>query len=112
MMGGSSDMSRESIIKDIMDSGLLVTCVDYQLKRQPQHYCNRDDILSDAWLWLLSYDESKLFDAYSNKHLNALITRYLQNQLFSKTSEYYRKYIKFNQLSEDLENAKGVQSDF
>lgn len=102
-------MNREAIIKDIMDSRLLTTCVDYQLKKQPQHYANRDDIISDAWLWLLTYDEDKLIDAYSGKHINALITRYLQNQLFSKTSEYYRKYIKPSETREEMENAKGLQ---
>lgn len=102
-------MNRDEIINSVIDTGLLVTCVDYQIKKQPQHYANRDDIINDAYLWLLTYDLDKLWDAYSNKHLNAMITRYLQNQLFSKTSEYYRKYIKLNINSEDLENAKGIQ---
>ena len=53
----------------------------------------------------------KLNDAYLNKHLNALITRYIQNQLFSKTSEYFRKYVKFNNLSNDLRDAEGKESD-
>lgn len=104
-------MTRQEIIDEINDSNLLTTCVDYQLKKQPQHYKNRDDILSDAWLWLLTYDIEKLTDAYLNNHLNALLTRYIQNQIFSKTSDYFRKYVKFNTLSEDLNNAKGVQSD-
>lgn len=95
-------MNRQEIIDNILDSGLLVTCVDYQLKKQPQHYQYRDDILEDAWVWLLTYDEAKLMDAAEGNHINALITRYLQNQLFSKTSEYYRKYIKLNSLSEEL----------
>ena len=92
-------MYREEIIKDILESGLLTTCVDYQLKKQPQHYANRDDIIQDAWLWLLSYDIQKLNDAYINKHL------------FSKTSEYYRKYVKFNNLSNDLKDAERKESD-
>lgn len=104
-------MNRDTIIQHILDTGLLTTCVDYQLKKQPQHYVNRDDILSDAWLWLLTYDIEKLTNAYLNNHLNAIITRYLQNQIFSKTSDYFRKYVKFNTLSEDLNNAKGIQSD-
>lgn len=95
-------MNRQEIIDNILDSGLLVTCVDYQLKKQPQHYQNRADIINDAWYWLLTYNEDKLKDAYEGNHINALITRYLQNQLFSKTSEYYRKYIKLNSLSEEL----------
>lgn len=101
-------MNRREVIQDIISSKLLTTCVDYQLKKQPQHYQYRDDIISDAWLWLLTYDEAKLVDAYEHKHLNALITRYLQNQVFSNTSEYYRRYIKFNSLSEDLEDAEGI----
>lgn len=104
-------MNRDTIIQHILNTGLLTTCVDYQLKKQPQHYANRDDILSDAWLWLLTYDIEKLTNAYLNNHLNAIITRYLQNQIFSKTSDYFRKYVKFNTLSEDLSNAKGIQSD-
>lgn len=107
-MGNVLNMNRNEIIQYILDTGLLITCIDYQLKKQPQHYPNRDDIIQDAWTFLLTYDIEKLWDAYTNKHLNALLTRYLQNQLFSKTSEYYRKYIKFDVLSEDLENAKGT----
>ena len=95
-------MNRQEIIDNILNSGILTTCVDYQLKKQPQHYQYRDDILEDAWVWLLTYDEGKLMDAAEGNHINALITRYLQNQLFSKTSEYYRKYIKLNSLSEEL----------
>lgn len=102
-------MERSEVIDYILKSKLLTTCVDYQLKKQPQHYGNRDDIISDAWVWLLTYDEDKLADAYEHKHLNALITRFLQNQVFSSTSEYYRKYIKFNSITEDLGNAKGIQ---
>lgn len=99
---------REEVIEYIFKSKLGVTCIDYQLKKQPQHYCNREDIIQELYLWILTYDEEKLWNAYSNNHLNSLITRYLQNQLFSTTSEYYRKYIKFNSISEDLSNAKGV----
>lgn len=95
-------MNRQDIIDNILNTGILTTCVDYQLKRQPQHYQYREDILEDAWVWLLTYDEAKLIDAAEGNHINALITRYLQNQLFSKTSEYYRKYIKLNSLSEEL----------
>lgn len=101
-------MDRDEIIKSIDESGLLITCVDYQLKKQPQHYANRDDIIQDAWLWLLTYDLEKLWDAYTNKHLNAMITRYLQNQIFSKTSDYWRRYIRFDTITEGMENAKGL----
>lgn len=93
-----------------MDSGLLVTCVDYQIKKQLQHYPNRADIIQDAWEWLLTYDERKLIDAAEGHHLNALITRYLQNQMFSRTSKYYRNYVKNNTKKKCKTDAKGTQS--
>ena len=99
---------RDEVIEYLFKSKLGVTCIDYQLKKQPQHYCNREDIIQDLYLWVLTYDEEKLWDAYSNNHLNSLITRYLQNQIFSKTSEYYRKYLKLKDLTEDLTNAKRI----
>lgn len=102
-------MNRNDVINNLLETNLLTTCVDYQLKKQPQHYQYRDDIINDAWIWLLTYDEKKLVNAAERKHLNALITRYLQNQIFSKTSDYYRKYIRFNNIMEDLENAEGIQ---
>lgn len=102
-------MNRDDVVKNIIDTNLLTTCVDYQLKKQPQHYPYRDDIISDAWVWLLTYDEKKLIDAAEHRHLNALITRYLQNQVFSKTSEYYRRYIRYDILSDDLSEAKNME---
>lgn len=104
-------VERQEIVNSIIDSDLLTTCVDYQLKKQPQHYANRGDIIQDAWVWLLSYDLDKLTDAYLNNHLNALLTRYIQNQIFSKTSDYFRKYVKFNNLSNDLKDAEREESD-
>lgn len=102
-------MNRNEIIQNIIDTNLLETCVDYQLKKQPQHYTYRDDIINDAWVWLLTYNERKLINAAEGKHLNALITRYLQNQIFSKTSDYYRKYIRYDILSDDLDGIKDLE---
>ena len=93
-------MDRSSIIKELLDSKLLETCVDYQIKKNPTLYKFRDDILQDAWVWLLTYDEGKLLDAALNNHLNALITGYLTRTLHSSTSEFYRKYRRHDMTQE------------
>lgn len=96
------DKGRNSVVDYLLSSRLLETCVDYQLKRFPSHHLNREDIIQDAWVWVLSYDEDKLIDAYENNHLNALITRYLQNQIYSTTSEYYRRYVRFDETTDEI----------
>lgn len=94
--------SRDEIIAFIQDSRLLETCVDYQLLKFQGNHQNKEDIIQDAWLWLLTYDEAKLNDAYEHKHLNALITRYLQNQINSTTSEYWRRYRRAQVTSDEI----------
>ena len=59
------------------------------------------------WLWLLTYDIEKLSDAYENKHLNALITRFLQNQLFSKNSDFFYRY---RRISEERQTKVPIES--
>lgn len=93
---------RDEIINSLQESKLLETCVDYQLKKNPKHYKNREDIIQDAWVWLLTYDEDKLQDAYDNNHMNALITGYLCRQIHSSTSEYYRKYTRYDEDYEEI----------
>mgnify|MGYP003297915889 CR=1 FL=1 len=94
--------TREDVIKYLEESKLLETCVDYQLKKSPKHFENRDDILQDAWIWILTYDEDKLLNAFDNKHMNALITGYLCRQIHSSTSEYYRKYVRFQEKTTEI----------
>lgn len=85
-------INRETVIKSLLETGLLDTCLDYQLRKNPGNNQHRQDIYQDAWVWLMTYDEEKLVDAYKGKHLNALITRYLTNTIHSVTSAYYRQY--------------------
>lgn len=79
---------RNEIIDYLLRSGIADKCASYQSRYEKDPYL-REEIRSEMWLWLLTYDEDKLSDAYENKHLNALITRYLQNQIFSKNSQFY-----------------------
>ena len=79
---------RNVIIAHISGTGLADRCLVYQTRYEKDPFL-REEISQELWLWLLTYDEAKLSDAYENKHLNALITRYLQNQIFSKNSQFY-----------------------
>lgn len=87
--------------KKIVDENLelLKTCVDMQFiklcKTDPWKRQYKDDLLNDIVLVLYNYDPVKLNDAYQNKHMNALITRIILNQIYSNTSSFYLQYLKF-----------------
>jgi len=103
-------IAREEIVKYLLDTKLIETCVKYRMNK----CTNRDlkeEMIQDCWVWVLDYDLEKLSDAYENKHLNALITRYICNQWFSKTSEFYRKYRRPLAMADGLEKIKNDEDN-
>lgn len=92
----------DEVKKELIQTRLIETCVDYQTKKFKQQI-NKDDIIQDTWAWILQYNPEKLYDAWQKKHLNALITAYLTRQLFSKNSPYYRTYLKFDQTTDEID---------
>lgn len=97
----STRISRSEIIDYLRESGLAARCLSYQMKGAVPAYW-KEEMRQEMWLWLLTYDEDKLADAYRNNHLNALITRYLQNQLRSSTSAFYRRYKRPSLYQEEI----------
>lgn len=93
--------TREEILNYIIESGIAETCFQYQLRDCKQPYW-REELHSEMWLWLCEYDLAKLADAYEHNHLNALITRYLQNQWRSKNSRFHYAYRKHSQEMKEL----------
>lgn len=90
--------SNSEIFDECLD--LLKECMDYQFlklcKLDPGKRQFKDDLFQDVCIWLLTYDNQKLNDAYRKKHMNALITRIIQNQIYSASSKFFRQYIDFD----------------
>ena len=97
----TEEYSRQEIIDYILDTGLAETCLRYQTNKCTNKYL-KEELRQELWLWLLTYDIEKLQDAYENKHLNALVTRWLQNNFHSKTSPFYKQFRKFDLLSDEI----------
>ena len=94
--------------KEIVDSHLelIKKCCDYQFSKTKNKLDqqNRKDFTNDLYLILLDYDNKKLNDALTKGEgtLNALITRILQNNIYSKTSTYYRQYKRHLMKTDDI----------
>lgn len=93
-------MTNSEIVDFYLKNGLIQKCVDYQFMKQDKTY--KEDFYQDLVLELLTFDNSKLNDAHENKHMNALITRIIQNNIFSKSSWYYRRYRKWDLLTDEI----------
>lgn len=95
--------SNREIVDMYLNNRLLLTCVECQFAKL-KNKNNLEDFFQDLVLYLLSYDNEKLNNAHLNNHFNALVTRIIQNNIFSVTSPYYKNYIKFESKTEEINN--------
>lgn len=79
---------------------LFNKCMDYQFSGRDCTY--KDDLKNDLILELLNYDNIKLNDAHEKKHMNAFLTRIIQNNIRSNTSWYYRRYVKWDRATDEI----------
>ena len=95
------ESARTEIIKYIMDTGVAERCVAYQTNK-----CTDGELINDLkqelYLWLLTYDIAKLFDAYCNRHINALITAWIRNNFHSKSGPFYKNFRKFQDITDEI----------
>lgn len=89
--------------KEIVDANLelLRQCVDCQFATVEDKQF-KEDFFHDLIIILYSYDNDKLVDANEGNHLNALVTRIIQNNIWSKTSPYYKEYYKFQNKTDNI----------
>lgn len=107
-----SVLSNSSIVQELIDNHLIEDCVYFQFLKLTMNGSQTDrnklqfkeDLFQDIIEFLLKYDNAKLNNAYQNKHLNALITRMIINQLYSNTSRFYNSYLKFDQRSDEIKS--------
>lgn len=89
--------------KEIVDNNLqlIQQCVDCQFANiKDKQY--KEDFFHDLIIILYTYPNDKMNDAFINGHLNALVTRIIQNNVWSRTSRYYKDYNKFQDRYDDI----------
>lgn len=95
-------LSNSEIVGIYLENGLIDKCVECQFARKKTGKQYQEDFYQDLIVLLLEYDNSKMNDAHDNNHFNALLTRIIQNNIFSKTSPYYKKYEKWSNDIEEI----------
>lgn len=60
------------------------------------------DLSQDIYVSLLEKDDTLITELYNNDQLGFFVLRMVRNNLFSTTSPYYSKYIKYSTKASDL----------
>lgn len=95
------EAERLEIINKIIKEKIVETCVQYRLNKCKSNYL-KEELVQECYLWLTEYDIEKLNDAYENRHLSALVTAYIVRQWFSKTSDYYKRYKRWDERTDEI----------
>ena len=85
-------LGKERRVEEIIQRIAGVDCLTADLQ----------DLAQMIYLILLEYDADKLADLWESGALNFLLVRLVQNNLRSKTSQYYYKIKIFSARSTDL----------
>lgn len=101
-------LENSTIVTKLLENGLIQKCVDMQFLKLPKSDWwkkqFKEDFYQDLVVWLLSYDNEKLNNAFHNRHENALITRIIQNQLYSNHSAFYLNYCRLLSKSDEIKD--------
>lgn len=102
-------LKNSEILKLYLDNGLIERCLTFQFQklREPWKMQYSGDMLNDLIIIIAEYDNDKLNNIHKNKHMNAWLTRVLQNNLMSKSSKFYHQYLRFNMHMNELNDVKG-----
>lgn len=74
--------------------------------KNPPGLDTKDDLVQDILLILLEKDGKLIKSLYDKGELGYYILKIAENQLLSKNSPYYKKYINERARSEDVEDYK------
>lgn len=96
-------MTNLEILNEYMlDNGLLDKCLEMQFLKAGAKRQYMEDLKNDLIIEILQSDNSKLNDVIQRKHENAWLTRLVQNNLFSKSSWFWRRYVRPDVMGDEL----------
>lgn len=104
-------LTNSRIVEIYLKNGLIEKCVECQFSKKKTGKRNQGDFFQDLVLIMLEYDNEKLNDAHKNNHMNALITKMIQNNIFSRTSPYWKKYEKWSSVEDEITKAENEIAD-
>ena len=101
-------MNKLEIVDELSKNNTVEKIVYKLLSSSKNPFDCPEDLVQDLYLILLNSDENLIVTLYNKGELGFYILRISRNQLLSKNSPYYTKYIKFRSKSDELEKGAHI----
>lgn len=101
-------MTESEIIDELSKNATVEKIVNKLVSSSKNRFDFPDDLIQDIYVLLLEKDEDLIVNLYNKGELGFYLLKVARNQLLSKNSPYYTKYIKFRAYSDDITQAASI----
>ena len=104
-------MTKYEVIDIIAREHLVERIVNKLLSSSKNPFDCSEDLIQDLYLILLQKDDDLIVNLYNKDEIGFYLLKIARNQLLSKNSPYYTKYIKFRSQSDDISEAAHIPTE-
>lgn len=98
-------MTKCDVVEKLYKDGTVDRIIYKLLSSSKNPFDCPEDLIQDVYLLLLQKDDDLIVNLYNKGEIAYYLLRVARNQLLSKNSPYYTKYIKLGANSDDLTQA-------
>ena len=104
-------MTKYDVLDIIAREHLVDRIVTKLLSSSKNPFDCPEDLIQDVYLLLLQKDDNLIVNLYNKGEIGFYLLKIVRNQLLSKNSPYYTKYIKFKAQSDDITQAANIPTE-
>ena len=101
-------MTKYEIIDELSRSNTVEKIIFKLLSCSKNPFDCPEDLIQDIYLLLLQKDDDLIVNLYNKGELGFYLLKIARNQLLSKNSPYYTKYIRFLANCDELEKGAHI----
>ena len=101
-------MTKYEVVDIISRDHLVERIVNKLLSSSKNPFDCPEDLIQEIYLLLLQKNDDLIVNLYNKDEIGFYLLKIARNQLLSKNSPYYTKYIKFKAQSDDITQAANI----
>ena len=101
-------MTKYEVVDIIAREHLVERIVNKLLSSSKNPFDCPEDLIQDIYLLLLQKNDDLIVNLYNKDEIGFYLLKIARNQLLSKNSPYYQKYIRFQSNSDDITQATNI----
>ena len=104
-------MTKCDVVEKLYKDGTVDRIIYKLLSSSKNPFDCPEDLIQDIYLLLLQKDDDLIVNLYNKDEIGFYLLKIARNQLLSKNSPYYQKYIRFQSNSDDITQATNIPTE-